>query len=140
MEVSIQIKTYKKKLSYIVNNSHIVKYIVIGVLTQVIDLVTFALLVNVGVWFIVADFINNPLVLGFNYLGHKYITFDEKKWTKAEVGRYLGNLLIMYVYTTALLIIMINFFHWDQAFSKGVTIILTPLANFLILKRFVFKK
>lgn len=129
-----------KKIKEIASNQELIRYGIIGAMTQVIDLLTFALLVNVGVHYIVADFINNPLSLGFNYIGHKYFTFNSKKWDNLELGRYLLNLVFNYFYTTVILIIFIDVIGVPETLGKASQIVAVILINFLILKRFVFKK
>lgn len=118
----------------------ILKYALVGGVTQLLDFATYTILVYIGVNYVIADLANNPLVLGFNYLGHKYITFDNTKWSNKEIGRYLINLVVNYLYVTALLILLTSILNIDPVISKFITIVAIPLVNFLLLKKFVFQK
>jgi len=120
--------------------AEVLKYILIGVITQLLDLGTYSILVSLGIYYILADIINVPLVLGFNYLAHKYITFDSKKWSNKEVGRYILNVLFNYAYATVILVITSNIFGFNPILGKTLQIIAVPLINYFILKKFVFKK
>lgn len=116
------------------------KYAIVGILTQLLDLVTYALLVGIGVNYVIADTINNPLVLGFNYLGHKFFTFGSRNWTSHEIARYVMTLIVNYIYSTSILILLVSILEVDAVLAKIITMLLIPLINFLLLKKFVFKQ
>jgi putative flippase GtrA len=133
-------KTYTNYLGLINHKRELTSYAIIGLLTQVIDIVTYHLLVLIGVPYFVADILNNPLVLGFNYLGHKQSTFQTKNWELREILRYVATLVFNFFYSTLLLVVLVEVLHLDSLVAKLIQIVLLAMVNFLVLKRFVFKK
>lgn len=125
-----EMKDYKAK----------VRYVIIGVITQFLDLSTYAILVNLGMNYVLADLINSPLPLLFNYFGHKYFTFSQKKWSNKEVRLYVYNLIFNYFYSTAVLIFFISILGAEEVVGKIAQIVAIPIINFLVLKRIVFVK
>ncbi len=122
------------------HSTKLVRYAIIGILTQLIDLITYSIFIRLGINYIIADFINNPISLSFNYIGHKYFTFKKMPWENKELARYLINLAFNYIYTTAILIIFVDILKLDEVIAKIAQIITVATINFFILKRFVFTK
>jgi putative flippase GtrA len=119
-------------------HKRLIRYGIIGVITQAIDLFTYWFLVQLGVNYLVADIINNPLVLGFNYFGHKYFTFEDQQKHKQTIGKYLLNLVINYIYSSIVLFIAVDVLRAGPFLGKIIQIVAIPLINYLLLKRFVF--
>lgn len=126
------------KIKNFLHNTKLIRYGIIGIITQLIDFVTYAIFVHLGLNYIVADFVNNPISLSFNYIGHKYFTFQKMPWENKELGRYILNLIFNYIYTTAILVLFVDILNLDEIIAKIAQIIAVALINFFILKKFVF--
>jgi len=131
----ISFRFFKKTITV---TPQLIKYISVGITTQILDFLTYTLLVKLGILYIVADIINIPFTLTFNYFAHKYITFDQTKWSNKELSKYILNIIFNYFYATIILVISTNLFE-NPILGKILQILAVPLINYFILKRFVFK-
>jgi putative flippase GtrA len=116
------------------------KYAVVGITTELIDLVTYLLLISVGMHYLLADNVNNIFVMGFNYLAHRRFTFNSEQKVHFEVGKYIINLLIIYTYSTVLLYIFVDIIGFSELVGKLIQIAMVPVINYLLLKRFVYRQ
>jgi glycosyltransferase involved in cell wall biosynthesis len=119
-------------------NSSLFRYLVAGGLTQVIDLATYAILLQMNVNYLVAAIINSPLVLAFNYLVHKYFTFEQKKFRVSEVSKYMLNIGLNYVYALVIMIVQVELLGINEFTAKVVLMGLVPILNYFMLKYFVY--
>jgi glycosyltransferase involved in cell wall biosynthesis len=120
-------------------DAQFIRYVIVGVLTQVIDFASYAVLVLLGVNYIVADTINNPLVILWNYLGHKYFSFESKEIKITEMLKYSLNLVFHYFYSIAIIYLLVEA-GIAEIPAKLIQIFTVVFFNYLVLKRLVFKK
>lgn len=116
-----------------------IRYVIVGVLTQLIDFASYALLVLLGVNYIVADTINNPLVIVWNYLGHKYFSFEQKQMDMWELFKYSLNIVFHYFYSILIIYLLVQL-GIPEIPAKLVQIFTVIFFNYLVLKRLVFRK
>lgn len=116
------------------------KYVFVGGITQLVDLISYSLFVFLGVQYLIAGTINNPFVWGVNFLGHKYITFDTKQFSHKEIGGYILTFFINYVYAISMLFLLVDIFSVNEYVAKLIQMGTVPFFNFFLLKKLVFKQ
>lgn len=118
----------------------LIKFGIVGIGTIVIDVATYALLVRIGINYLVADVLNLPLLLGFNFVAHKYFTFKTaSNQTKKELKRYSVSVAFNFVLALVLLAIFVDLLHTLPVVGKIIQVIVLPILNYFLLEKFVFR-
>lgn len=115
-------------------------YALIGVLTYAVDYLTFSLFVSAGMMYAVADTVNIPIVLGFNYVAHSTITFRSKDSKKNTIPKYILNSIFLYIYSIAVLVFFVELLGSTPFIAKVIQLGTIPMFNYVILRNFVFGK
>ena len=118
----------------------IIRYAIVGVLTVLIDITSYALLVELGVNYLLADVLNTPIFLTFNYFGHKYITFKKQAKSGQEIFRYIGVFIFNQLEALLILWLMSFVFPGMPVAGKIAQVVIIPITNYFLLKLFVFVK
>ncbi len=119
-------------------NQPFVRYLFVGVSTTLIDIGIFWILINVfHLYYLLAQIINSPIVLIYNYLGHKKITFNHND---NKLVRYVILAIINYFVGLGLLYVYVDIVHLQPILGKIFTIATFMFYNFFALRLFVFKK
>lgn len=118
----------------------IARYIIVGIITVLLDLLTFLILTKqFNINYALSDLINTPLILTFNYLSHKSFTFKIKKNKTKSVLQYLILIAWNQLLAIIILFFVIDILNYDAIIAKILQLILLPAVNYLILRNFVFK-
>jgi|GEM_PF-1337712 len=118
----------------------LVRYGIVGVLTVFLDWASYSVLqTTFGVNYLLADIINIPVFLSFNYYAHKLFTFRNTLPTKKALPKYLLLTVFNQAEALAILAVSVNLLHLDPVAGKALQIVVMPILNFFILKLFVFK-
>lgn len=123
----------------------ILRYLVIGVLTTVIDIVFFALFNGVlGLHYQIAKVIAWVVAVAFAFWGNKKIVFRTKTESGAALLREAGSFLAMRLVTLAFSVVFLYFavelMGWDENVSNIICNIVVIILNYILSKLVVFKK
>lgn len=113
-------------------------YVMSGVLSALIDFGIYFLLLQLHIWYVTASLTGN--ILGFigAFLVQKYVVFNKKHSTIKHFFRYCVINLIDAGVTTALLILFVAEFHWDEGLSKILSAGTVVFWNFFLYKFLVY--
>lgn len=122
----------------------IVKYIIFGLGTTFINIISFTLLEYVGLDFKLANIVAWILSVTFAFYTNKKYVFDSKdndiniikKESLKFVSARLGSLAIDMV----LMILLIDFMNINKMISKILVNIIIVIINYVVSKFYIFKK
>ncbi|WP_047982592.1 GtrA family protein [Ornithinibacillus contaminans] len=120
-------------------------YIVMGILTTLINFVTFYLLLY---WwkfdFKIATSIAWIVSVLFAYITNKIIVFKSKTFNFGgmlkELLSFYSFRLLSYFIDIGLMIVLINYLHMNESYSKILVNILIIVINYIISKVYIFKR
>lgn len=119
----------------------ILKYGIVGVITVLLDIATFTLLTKgFGVNYLLADVLDTPIFLSFNYFAHKLFTFENERSHKQTLPKYTAVILFNQAEALLLLWLSTTLLGADPVISKIIQTVIQPLTNFVLLRMFVFGK
>ena len=125
----------------------IIMYLIFGVLTTVVSLVSYYLLTMTilnpenGLQLLIANILSWILSVAFAYITNRKYVFESKSnnylkeitsFVSGRVATLLMDVLIMFVFVTIL--------HFNDKLFKLISQIVVIIANYIISKIFVFKK
>lgn len=117
----------------------LVKYGLVGVMTVLIDIATFTLFTKVfGINYLLADVLDTPIFLTFNYFAHKLFTFVNKRSHRQTLPKYVALVIFNQIEALALLWLFTVILGADPVISKALQTVIQPLTNFALLRLFVF--
>ncbi len=120
------------------------RYLVIGGLTTLIDIVVFALLSAAGMDVTPAKIITTVVAVAFAYVGNRYIVFQSKETGRKAVAGETVRFLLSRAGTMVLSVLMMNLLTGPVAMDKNVANILTNgvviVLNYVLSKLLVFVK
>lgn len=123
----------------------ILRYLVIGVLTTVIDIAFFALFNGVlGLHYQIAKVIAWVVAVAFAFWGNKKIVFRTKTENGTALLREAGSFLAMRLVTLAFSVVFlygaVEIVGWDENISNIICNIVVIILNYILSKLVVFKK
>lgn len=128
-------------------NKHgdILRYLIIGGLTTVIDILVFALCNSIiGLSYTVSKIISWAFAVVFAFVGNKKIVFQAAGWDRESLLREGGSFLIMRLITLGislgLLYLMIDLGGWSENFSNILANIVVIILNYVFSKLIIFRK
>jgi dolichyl-phosphate beta-glucosyltransferase len=140
-------------LSIFSRYSEFFRYLIVGTLTNVLNILVFLLLikvlpaieVNLGFFDIktyhVADTVNYLLtIVTLNFLLHKFWTFKSNKPKPGEFGRYLVLLVFNHFTALGILTFFVEITKLSFIVSKVISLLFVISWNFFALKLFVYRK
>ena len=123
----------------------ILRYLVIGVLTTVIDIAFFALFNGVlGLHYQIAKVIAWVVAVAFAFWGNKKVVFRTKTENNTALLREAGSFLAMRLVTLAFSVVFlygaVEIVGWDENISNIICNIVVIILNYILSKLVVFKK
>lgn len=118
----------------------IVRYLIVGVSSVILDFSLYWIIVNVfSVWYILAQVITGPIVIGYNYLGHHRFTFKKTRSNTPEILRFLSLVTFNYFLGILLLYFYTELFGLGPMYGKVAAVATFTIYNYLALDKFVFR-
>jgi putative flippase GtrA len=118
------------------------KYIIFGVLTTVINIISYFILNSIGIKYIISNTIAFILSVLFAFITNKIYVFDSKIWeTKIlikECITFLFSRLASFFIDMILLMILIEMMNTNEFIAKCIVNIVVIIVNYLLSKFIVF--
>ena len=137
----------KNILALIKKYEEIIRYLIIGVLTTVVSLVTYYICVFTflnpenGVELQIANIISWIISVAFAYITNRTFVFKSKsKDITKEIITFIGARVVTLLMDMAIMFVFVTVVHLNDKLFKLVSQIVVILANYVFSKLFVFKK
>lgn len=123
----------------------ILRYLIIGGLTTLIDFVTFTLCYNaIGIHYLVSKAIAWVLAVVFAFWGNRVVVFRSRTSGGAGVAKEAGGFLVMRVltllFTLAFMHVTVEWLHVDENIANLIVTIFVVVLNYVFSKLVVFRK
>ena len=115
------------------------RFCVVGTLSTAVDASIFYLVLTVAPY-PVALVSGYGVSLVFNYLLTVYLTFREKASLQNAVGVIGAHLINLFVVRMGLMYLFVNVMGWDEHIAFLPTLVISVLANFLMVKFVISRK
>lgn len=123
-------KTLKREISL---------YLVFGILTTLLSLVTYKLLLFYT-HYMIATTLSTLIAILFAYITNRKYVFNSKGDVRRETLKFFIGRLIAYMIETSLLFVLITIFTQDAFLSKVCVTFLVVILNYIYSKLIVFKE
>ena len=126
-------------------NEEIIKYLVIGVLTTVINYVIFAILVNITkVEMHASNIIAWVISVIFAYFTNKLFVFESKSFKLDILGKEIVSFgvarVLSLIMEEIILYVFVNLLNMNQLIIKLIANIIVIIVNYILSKFIIFKK
>ncbi|NFR85892.1 MULTISPECIES: GtrA family protein [unclassified Clostridium] len=132
-----------KKIKLFLNNEGI-KYIIFGVLTTGINIISYLLLNKLGIQYIISNTIAFILSIIFAFITNKLYVFNSDTWKIKVVIRegviFSGSRLTTFIIDTVLFILLVQVIKMNDFIAKCIVNIVVIIINYVLSKFLVFKK
>lgn len=123
----------------------ILRYLIIGACTTLIDIVFFALLNGVlGMHYQLAKVIVWVLAVAFAFAGNKWVVFRSKTTDRGallrEAGSFTAMRMLTLLFSLVFLYLTIDRLGWDENLSNILSDIVVIVLNYILSKLVVFRK
>ena len=123
----------------------IINYLIMGVLTTIVSIVTYFILAKViGINYLVSNIISWIVSVAFAYITNKMFVFkDNKKGKKQillQIYQFVKYRLLSLVIDVLLLYVFVELIKMDDMFAKIINQVIVIVLNYVFSKLFVFKK
>ena len=121
------------------------RYLIVGGLTTLVNLVSFHFLVSIIHWDVtISNIISVALAILFAFFANKFVVFQSKesdiKTLFSELVKFIGGRLITMVVEVGGVYLLYNIMGIPAMPSKLATQVIVVVLNYFISKYFVFKK
>jgi putative flippase GtrA len=120
-------------------NPAMLRWVVVGITTTVIDYVLFINLFGPIKSVYVANLIASVIATGFNYLTHHRWTFKSNQQHSRSGAKYLINLVFWWLISSSIIQTLVDM-GIDHKLAKLAPFIFIVPINYFVLNRIVFKK
>ncbi len=125
----------------------IINYLIVGVLTTVVSLVSYFLCTmtflnpNNSIELQIANIISWILAVTFAYFTNRIFVFKSKNKNKVkEAASFVGSRIVSLLMDMAIMFIIVSVLHLNDKIGKLVSQVIVTIANYILSKLFVFKK
>ena len=122
-----------------------ISYLIFGVLTTIVSLVTFQLCDAVlGIYYIAANVISWIIAVIFAYVTNKLFVFESKSWelklVVREVISFCSARILSLLFETGFIALTVEVMGMPKFISKIIASIFVVIINYVASKLFIFKK
>ncbi|MBW6410270.1 GtrA family protein [Clostridium weizhouense] len=132
-----------KKIILILNSEGI-KYIIFGVLTTLINIISYLFLNKLGIQYVISNTIAFILSILFAFITNKIYVFKSRTWNfkliTREIIAFLGSRLATFIVDTVLLMLLVEIMIMNDFIAKCIVNIIVIILNYVLSKFIVFKK
>ena len=120
----------------------IINYLIFGVLTTLISIVTFAIFTKVfHIDYLISNVLSWIIAVLFAYITNKIYVFESKsKKNIKEITSFFFFRIISLVMEMIILYVFVDILHIDDLVTKIIAQIIVIVSNYVFSKVFVFKK
>lgn len=134
----------KKIIELIKKYQSIIKYLIFGVLTTVVNIISYYICYEiVGISNIVSTIISWLIAVLFAFITNKLFVFDSKKWDKnsvKEIINFFSFRVATGVVEVLMMYVFVDLLSFNGTVMKLITNIIVIILNYIASKIFVFKK
>ena len=122
-----------------------ISYAVFGVLTTVVNIVTYSICYNkLGIGNTLSNVTAWILAVAFAYVTNKLWVFDSKSWKwsvlRREVPAFISCRLATGILDIAIMFVCVDLFGWPAMIMKIASNVLVIVLNYVFSKLIIFKK
>lgn len=125
-------------------NSEGIKYIIFGILTTFVNILSYLALNKIGILYIISNSIAFILSIIFAFITNKIYVFNSKTLKLNDVIRegvtFLCSRLATFVIDTVLMILLIEMLSINDFIAKCIVNIIVIIINYILSKFIVFKE
>lgn len=128
-------------------NQEIVNYLIVGVLTTIVSLLTYYICViafldpNIAIELQMANIISWVCAVSFAYFANRIFVFKSKeKNIVKEASTFVSSRIITLLLDMLTMFTIVTILHMNDKIGKIVSQIIVMVGNYVISKLFVFKK
>jgi len=123
----------------------VIFYIIFGVATTIVSFASYILFVRyLDFGIALANTLSHFLAILFAYVTNKIWVFKARDYSAKQIAteffKFLSSRLLAFVIDTALLILLVDFLHYDPILSKAATSVVVVILNYFMSKMVVFRK
>ena len=122
----------------------IISYLIVGVLTTLVSLGSFALLLHLGIGLVLSNTLSTFLAILFAYVTNKIWVFRALNYEivamVVEFLKFLSSRVLTYVIDTILLVFLVDFLLFDPLAAKIFTSVVVVILNYFLSKKAVFRQ
>ena len=137
----------QKVMSLFNKYKEVIMYLIFGILTTIVSLVSYYLLTstllnpNSAVQLQVANVISWILSVAFAYVTNRKYVFESKSCDYVkEITSFVGGRVVTLFMDMLIMFIFVTIFHLNDKLFKLVSQVVVIILNYVISKLFVFKK
>ncbi|HEX3039072.1 MAG TPA: GtrA family protein [Caproiciproducens sp.] len=133
-----------KKLWHFFTSPEMISYIVFGVLTTAVNIVSFGLFRTVLRWeLLMANTLAWILSVAFAFITNKLIVFKSKSFEAGlffrELITFVGARLLSLGVDTLGMLLLVNVLLWNDWIAKIIMNVIVIIINYVLSKRIIFK-
>jgi len=118
----------------------IIKYLVAGVCTTIVSLLSYNLLRNINIDYQISNVISWILAVTFAYFINKYYVFKSSKKNILEFVNFFKYRLLSLLIEIGTMYLFVSVFSINDRISKLIVQVIVQVLNYIFSKLFVFKK
>jgi len=133
------LRVLKTLLSSITLPQNFTKWFIVGVASFITDVAIFSLLFHRTEQVLVSNLVSALCSTSFNYLAHYFWTFNSVNEHRKTLVRYLLNIVFLWVISSILIQIILDF-GVSGILSKILSLCILLPFNYFILRKFVYSR
>lgn len=120
----------------------IINYLIFGVLTTLISIITYALFAKVfHIDYLISNVLSWIIAVLFAYITNKIFVFESKsKKNIKEITSFFFFRVVSLIMEMVILYIFVDMLHIDDLVTKIIAQIIVIVSNYVFSKLFIFKK
>lgn len=129
------------------DKKEIINYLIIGVLTTLVSLITYYLLTftildpNNDIQLQIANIISWIISVAFAYITNRKFVFESKsKDIKKELSKFISSRITTLIIDMLLMFILVSLLHFNDKVIKLIVQVIVIILNYIFSKLFVFNK
>lgn len=135
----------KKLRALYAQHGDVLRYLIIGGLTTLLDIAVFALLHTVlGLHYQVAKVISWIAAVIFAFWGNKFVVFrtrtESRQQLLKEAASFTSMRLLTLLFSVAFLFVAVELLHMDENLSNIISNVFVVIFNYVLSKLVVFRK
>ncbi len=114
-------------------------YTIVGILTTVISLLSYKLLLMLGMHYMIATSISSGLAILFAYITNRKYVFESRNNILQESIKFFVARILIFQLETFALFIAVSRYGYNEFYSKVIVTIIVILLNYILSKFMIFK-
>lgn len=125
-------------------NRETISYLVFGVLTTIVNYISYELCKWLGIHYTVSTVIAWMLAVAFAYITNKLYVFESKSFEKAvlirEIASFVGCRLFSGLCDLGFMVVAVELIGMNDSIAKLVANVFVVVINYIFSKLFIFRK